>query len=496
MFFSSHPNSSTPRLPLYATVLCLACVLILVVNGASLLHNLTSIRAANTAQAQTTRVADHLQYLNVVVMDAESSLRGYFLSGQEAYLGPYRAAPLEINKQFKELDSLLAQNPSQRTNLAQLRAMVQRKMAQLVQADDAYRMGGLREIVRMAETEDMKAAMDEIRLQVVIMVKEQNESVVQRSDAFYDEYLNAVILGIGINLCAIMVLALFYRLVRDSYLTRVQTERALQFANENLESTVAARTEQLSVLSRHLIRVSEVEKAKLARELHDEMGANLTSIGMNIGAVSEALKHSHPEQAAILERARATLVDTVELKRRIIEDLRPSLLDHLGLAAALESYGDEFASVSGVNCEVLIEGDVDAAAPMPSIAVFRIVQESLNNVAKYAKASNVVVHLAREERGLALEIADDGIGIAEEDAAKPKSHGLLGMRERALLLGGSLQIRRGKSGAGTCIEAYIPIDADGGELNAPRPSAGGHTPSLPPYSTHPHTLPDLDGQLR
>lgn len=496
MFFSSHPNSSTPRLPFYATILCLACVLILVVNGASLLHNLESLKAANTAQAQTTRVADRLQYLNVVVMDADSSLRGFFISGQEAYLGPYRAAPLEITNQFKELEMLLAQSPSQRTNLQQLRTLVQRKLQQLKQTEDAYRMGGLREIVRMAETADMNAVMDEIRLLVVIMVKEQNESVAQRSDTFYAEYLNAVILGIGINLCAIMVLALFYRLVRDSYLTRVQTERALQYANENLESTVAARTEELSVLSRHLIRVSEVEKAKLARELHDEMGANLTAIGMNIGSVSEYLKHSHPEQAAILERARATLVDTVELKRRIIEDLRPSLLDHLGLAAALESYGKEFASVSGVHCEVLIEGDVDAAAPMPSIAVFRIVQESLNNVAKYAKAGNVVVHLAREADGLALEISDDGIGIAEEDAAKPKSHGLLGMRERALLLGGTLQIRRGKAGTGTCIEAYIPIGGDGGELSAPRPSAGGRTPSLPPYSTHPHTLPDLDGQLR
>jgi signal transduction histidine kinase len=434
--------------------------------------------------------------LNVVVMDAESSLRGYFLSGQEVYLGPYRAAPLDINQQFKDLEALLAQSPSQRTNLEQLRALVQRKMAQLKLAEDAYRMGGLREIVHMAETADMKAVMDEIRLLVVIMVKEQQESVAQRSDTFYAEYLNAVILGIGINLCAIMVLALFYRLVRDSYLTRVQTERALQFANETLESTVATRTEQLSVLSRHLIRVSELEKAKLARELHDEMGANLTSIGMNVAAVSEQIRRSHPEQAAILERARATLVDTVELKRRIIEDLRPSLLDHLGLAAALESYGKEFAAVSGIHCEVLIEGDVDAAAPMPSIAVFRIVQESLNNVAKYARAKNVVVHLVREDKGLALEIADDGIGIAEEDAAKPKSHGLLGMRERALLLGGTLQIRRGQSGAGTCIEAYIPIAGEAGELTGPRPSADGHIPSSPPYSTPPHTLPDLDGQLR
>jgi signal transduction histidine kinase len=271
---------------------------------------------------------------------------------------------------------------------------------------------------------------------------------------------------------------------------------------------VVLRTEQLSVLSRHLISVSEEEKSRLARELHDEMGANLTAISIDINAVSDRLKPEQPELAAMLERARATLVDTVQLKRRIVENLRPSLLDNLGLSAALHSYCDEYARITGLDCEALIDGEVDAAGPMQAIAVFRIVQEALNNIAKYACARHVIVHVVREAGWLSLEVIDDGVGITADAVAQPKSHGLLGMRERALLLGGTLQVKRGVNDIGTCVEASIPLDQAacasgtgpegqaGGVFSAPRPSTGGHTPSLQPCSTLPHTPQDLDGQLQ
>ncbi len=103
---------------------------------------------------------------------------------------------------------------------------------------------------------------------------------------------------------------------------------------------------------------------------------------------------------------------------------------------------------------------------MHAIAVFRIVQESLNNIAKYAQARTVIVNLSREVQGLSLEVADDGIGIDIDAATKPRSHGLLGMRERALLLGGTLRIKRGVNNVGTCVEAFIPI-AQGGEASRP-----------------------------
>jgi hypothetical protein len=140
------------------------------------------------------------------------------------------------------------------------------------------------------------------------------------------------------------------------------------------------------------------------------------------------------------------------------------------------------------------------------------VQEALNNIAKYARARHVIVHLVRDADCLVLEVIDDGVGFDMDAARKPKSHGLLGMRERALLLRGTLKIRRGINGIGTCVEASIPLapgeegapPAPGQELalaapakpSALHPSAGDHIPSLQPCSTLPHIPQDLGGQLR
>ncbi len=498
MYFTTDPPAKA-GLPFYKTVVCLFCVLILIVNGFSLFHNLGSLKAASQAQTQTALVTEKLQNINLLVMDAESNLRGYFLSNNDVYLGPLRTAASEMDVQFAALEQLLADSPAERRNLNQLHSLVSRKLDGMNQILTVFQKGGLGDIVAIAANSDSKALLDEIGFQVTVMVREQNLLLDAGRAAFYKEYRYAVMLGIGINAMAILVLGLFYRLIRSGFYARVATQRALQNANENLESMVALRTEQLSVLSRHLISVSEEEKARLARELHDELGANLTAINIDLNAVADRLRAAQPELAAMLDRARGTLVDTVELKRRIVDNLRPSMLDHLGLASALHNYCGEYARLTGLVCEVLIEGEVDAAGPMHAIAVFRIVQESLNNIAKYAGARQVIVQLMREGQMLALEIIDDGVGIAADAASKPKSYGLLGMRERALLLGGSLQVRRGINGNGTCVAAMIPV-GDGaareGALSVPHPSAADHIPSLPPCSTRPHTTQDLDGQLR
>lgn len=500
MYFSVE-SAPQHRLPLYKTILCVTCALILIVNGFSLYHNLQSLKGANFQLGQSARVADRLQYLNVLVLDAESSLRGYFISGADTYLGPLKTAQAGIESEFKELDTMLADSPSQQKNLLQLRTLVRRKMTTMVESIEVFRQGGLDDIVKIARVSDGRAELDEIRLLVVIMVKEQNETLASRNAGFYHEYQKAVMLGMGINAVAILVLIMFYQLVRRSFKNRAAVEYALQNANETLESTVAKRTEQLSVLSRHLISVSEEEKARLARELHDEMGANLTSISMGLTMVTQRLKESEPELASQLQRAKATLLETVELKRRIVEDLRPSLLDNLGLCAAIHSYCEEFSRMSSVSCDTDVETDIDRSEPTLTIALFRIVQESLTNIMKYAKASKVSVSLKRVENGLTLRIIDDGIGIANDTLVKPMSHGLLGMRERALLLGGSLTIRRGRNDSGTCVEAFIPLPPQAEQEEAdlssvPHQRADDHIPSLPPCNTPPHTAPGLGDPAR
>jgi signal transduction histidine kinase len=480
MYFTTDPKFRRVRsLPLYQTLLCVACVLILVLNGVSLVRNLDGLKSANTRQAQADRVTAKLQYLNLLVTDAESGLRGYYLSGSETYLGPLRTAERELDGQFSSLKAQLADNPSQLKNLAQLQTLVTRRINLMNQGLEVYRHGGLNDIVAIAQAQEDKTHMDEIRLQVVIMTGEQNELLAARSAAFYDRYRLAALRGLGINLAALVVLVMFYNLIRRGFRARLNAERALQQTNDHLESLVSERTEQLSVLSRHLIRVSEEEKAKLARELHDELGANLTAIGMHLASVGDQLKDTHPEHAATLGRARGTLIETVELKRRIVEDLRPSLLDNLGLSAALQSYCVDFGRSTALDCEALIVGAVDSAAPTQAIALFRIAQESLNNVAKYAQAQHVVVHLAREGEAFTLEVSDDGVGIPPDAMRRPKSHGLLGMRERALLLGGTLRVDRGANGIGTTVHACVPVVAQTAEPGGVASSGALAMPALP-----------------
>jgi signal transduction histidine kinase len=477
MYFTTDPASRPGRsLPLYQTLLCAVCVFILVLNGVSLVRNLDGLKAANARQAQADRVSTRLQYVNLLVTDADSGLRGYFLSGSATYLGPLRTAQRELDGQFSTLTNLLADNPSQLKNLAQLHTLVRRRMGLMNEALEVYRHGGLDDIVAIARTQEDQVRMDEIRLQVVVMTQEQNDTLAAGGAAFYDQYRRAALLGVGINAAAIVVLVLFYNLIRRAFRLRLAAERALQHSNDHLETLVADRTEQLSVLSRHLISVSEEEKARLARELHDEMGANLTAIGMVLSSVGEQLRDAHPEHAAALGRARATLLETVQLKRRIVEDLRPSLLDNMGLAAALQSYCEDFGRATRLDCEALVDADADRAGPMQAIALFRIAQEALNNVAKYAQARHVIVHLARDGEGLALEVSDDGVGIPPDAMRRPKSHGLLGMRERAALLGGTLKVERGVNGVGTSVQAWVPLASQGAGLED---AASGTALALP-----------------
>jgi signal transduction histidine kinase len=157
-----------------------------------------------------------------------------------------------------------------------------------------------------------------------------------------------------------------------------------------------------------------------------------------------------------LQRSLQMLAETVELKHEVIEGLRPSHLDNLGLAFAIKSHCREFTRRTGVPCEVEVAEDFDELDPSWSIALYRIAQEALTNVVKHAQATAVRVELVREAEGIRLQVIDDGVGVAADAAAKPKSHGVVGMRERMRQVGGTLRILPGEGGRGTVVNAFIP----------------------------------------
>ncbi|MES2935496.1 MAG: histidine kinase [Pseudomonadota bacterium] len=211
----------------------------------------------------------------------------------------------------------------------------------------------------------------------------------------------------------------------------------------------------LAELSAHIEKIKEQERTRIAREIHDDLGGNLTAIKMSLALLTRRLP---PDNAALLDKAEYVdlLVDrTIEAAHRISADLRPGVLD-FGIVAALEWQSKEFEKQAGIPCiftanEKEINLHLDQAT-----AIFRIFQEALTNIAKHAHASSVTIRLLRNKATVNLKIADNGRGIAAADREKSQSFGIRGMIERAKALGGTLSVGPGRSG-GNLVSITIPI---------------------------------------
>ncbi|MEW6489627.1 MAG: PAS domain-containing sensor histidine kinase [Thermodesulfobacteriota bacterium] len=208
-------------------------------------------------------------------------------------------------------------------------------------------------------------------------------------------------------------------------------------------------------LSAYLEKVREEERGRISREIHDDLGQSLTALRIELSLLAE-----NPGAAERLgERVRPLrdLTDrTIRTVQRIAAELRPGILDDLGLAAAVEWQAGEFAKRTGIPCRCRVPEEEPAIAPHAGTAVFRIFQEALTNVARHAGARSVEVALGVEGELARLRVADDGAGITEEQVKSRTSMGLLGMRERAALLGGRVTVSAGAMG-GTVVEARIPL---------------------------------------
>lgn len=447
---------TSASLPGYVMVLFVICLLMFAGIAINNYQNLQNLKQNNEEMERSWSVKDHLKNINILIIDAESSLRGYYISGDLSFLIPWRTAKEQLDPEFSTLATLTDGNPTQQRYLASLRILFDRKLKKFDEGVSLFETGGLQDIVKRVKIGEGKEIMDEVRALDFVMEKDELELLASRRNRFYLEFNRALWVGTSINCLGLIILILFYRMIQTNFTRQRVVENQLKLTNENLESIVFSRTEQLSVLSRHLLKVSEDEKAQLARELHDEMGSTLTVIGMTLSNVTSELEKTAPAIANKLLRAKEALQETVSVKRRIIENLRPSMLDNLGLSASIENHCENITNMAGLIYETDITEDFDNIDPAWAIALFRIVQESLNNVMKYANASTIKITLKRSPGGIWLQILDNGIGIPDDAITKPKSHGLLGMRERVLLLGGTFAIGRRKDASGTSVEAFIP----------------------------------------
>jgi signal transduction histidine kinase len=244
------------------------------------------------------------------------------------------------------------------------------------------------------------------------------------------------------------------RLSRERENDRARYVLALKSERDNLEVQVDRRTRDLTDLAQHLDHVREEERGHLARELHDELGGLLTAAKLDVARLKRRVDGAGPEVAERIQSLGKTLDAGIALKRRIIEDLRPSSLENLGLQRALEIQCEEFAQRSEIGLQTEI-ADVKLD-PERALVVYRVVQEALTNVAKYAQAKKVRVRFQRVGECACLSVQDDGHGFDPEHV-RTGSHGLAGMRFRLRSHGGDFVVHSAP-GQGTRIEATMPIE--------------------------------------
>lgn len=392
-----------------------------------------------------------------LIVDAETGQRGYLLTGREEYLAPYNSAVPKVDGALNRLRELLVQNgtAAQRDALGRLNSLLGKKLSELEAAIALYKKDGSQAAQALLDTGIGRRAMDEIRAEVDTMSATHRRQLEEASARWSNDISFA---RLGMQLMTAFTVALLlvvWFLARRDAQQREQRRRMAVEDKRRLESEVEERTAELSELSSYLQRVREDEKSKLARDIHDELGGILVSAKMDVAWVEERMKKKDAEIAAKLERALQALDDGVQIKRRIIEELRPTLLDNLGLSSALDWQVHEICDRAGIACTISTPSDDSMIQPQVSIALYRILQEALTNIVKYAKASNVNVDLGIGSDTITLLIEDDGIGIPEDAHNNLLSHGIAGMRQRVRALHGEFAIGRRPEG-GTMIEVNIP----------------------------------------
>ena len=403
------------------------------------------------AQGLTTR--SDVNKLLQSMLDAETGQRGYLLTGNETYLEPYDKAVATVQKNLDSLRMQFMASPEDMQEFALLSRQISRKLAEMELSLRLRRQGNEDAWKFILNTDVGKEHMEAIRQHAQELIARSDKRLAQGRVQIEQSLMLS---RIGIATVTAIGLLAFYMYLRQTQAVQtvnLREQELLERERDRLEGLVRDRTATLSELANHLQQVREEERGHLARELHDELGALLTAAKLDVARLKSKIDATAPDVSERLKHLTETLNSGIALKRRIIEDLRPSSLSNLGLTAALEILTREYAERAGIDVETSLEPVQlpDAA----QLTVYRMVQEALTNIGKYAKASKVLVSVHGYPTHVAVQVRDDGVGF-DPGSVRPTSHGLAGMRHRVEAAGGRLTLTS-RPGNGTLLSAVLPL---------------------------------------
>lgn len=449
------------RVALIAGALC-ALALAWISEG---MHQRTAQAFARIETADAVRLAVHTVQRELA--QAESSQRGYILTGDRSYLAPYQPAIEEIARQLALLAAMAPRRIADSDAMRAFRDSLARKLDEMthtIRLREQGRAEAARSVISsnlgLEQMQALQAQAD------ALATLADAELVALRDNVSMLLTISRLSVGAGI----LAAFAAFFLYVRQGQAQRQAQQRQnelLAAARDTLESEVRERTRDLTELASYLQDAVEKERARLARELHDELGALMTAAKLDVARLKPRLPAGAPELAERLQHLNQTLNEAIALKRRIMDNLHPSTLSNLGLVPALEILAREFSQHAGVHVQATLDAvDLDADR---ALTVYRMVQEALTNVGRHAGASEVTVRLAGQGNVIEVAVTDNGRGFDPTRPAR-SSHGLAGMRHRLRAIGGELRIDSA-AGRGTRIVATIPAEWPG-PPDAVTPAAG------------------------
>jgi signal transduction histidine kinase len=383
--------------------------------------------------------------------------RGLLLTGDTKYVTPYESAVAEVEPELERLRAAYSGSGSGLTSLRNLQLLIGKRLADLAMLVTLQQTQGTASAVALVKTgvgadagQAISSTLQELH------AREATER--RLAEAHWSGSLNlSHWITLGGTIFSMLLVGVAARLVFMDMRRRALLTAELRDQKLQLELEVGARTRELVELSTHLQNVAEREKAGLARELHDELGGLLVGARMDISWAEQHLAHNDPDIKQRLHRVQQNLAAGVDLKRRIIEELRPTLLDNVGLFAALRWQLKETCGNAGLKCIESYPDEEPRFKSEAAIALFRIAQEAFANILKHSAAKTVDISLDMDAETLLMRIGDDGTGIPQGRLTAVASHGLASMRHRVRALGGRLDARSPSTG-GTLLIVQIPVE--------------------------------------
>jgi len=393
---------------------------------------------------------DRLDQLWVLLVDAEASALSFLLMRSDVYLEPYRNTAARLEPLMASMNFDIPPGSDDHADFQALKRLVDAKFHYL---GEMLSHGKVPVALSQDHGELGKQLMDEIRVRLAVLKARREKAHQDLENMYLARADNIQYMGYVLGIASLLLIISLFLVQQRQVALRARIQELLKTENSRLEAKVAARTRELSNLASNLTNAQEEERQHIARELHDEMGSALTAAKMDASWLRRSLgtRVDDSIQERLL-RLIENIGGTISLTRRLVDDLQPPLLKGLGLTEALRSLGQQFEIDMPVEMS-FPEHELNLSAEQ-SLALFRVAQESLTNVRKYAKASQVKLSLQEEGGVVLLSIRDNGVGFDTQDI-ELHGHGIAGIKHRTQMFHGSLTLSS-SPGKGTHIEVRIP----------------------------------------